>query len=208
MDVNSILNSTNTSIYEDNKTKKTATTETAKSSSTNNDAAIYEKSKSSSSSVMDSKKIQSMIDEANQKTESLRNLIKTLFTKQASKNAISGKNSTSSVLGNFEMPTENIKAFLSGIEVDEATRAKAQEEISEDGYYGVKQTSARILDFAKAVAGNDHTKIEEMRKAVQKGFDQAERMWGDKLPEICQNTYDTVMSGFDSWAKEASGSAE
>lgn len=207
MSVNSISKNTTSSIYDENKTKTSknvTTTEVTKN--TTDDAAIYEKS-NSTSSVSD-KKIQSMIDETLQKTESLKNLIKTLFTKQASKNALSNKDTTSSVLGGFELPTENIKAFLSGIEVDEATRAKAEEEISEDGYYGVKQTSARILDFAKAIAGNDPAKIEEMRAAVQKGFDQAERMWGDKLPEICQKTYDTVMSGFDSWAKEASGVAE
>ena len=42
-----------------------------------------------------------------------------------------------------------------GFSVDAAAKAKAQELISEDGYYGVKQTSQRIFDFASALAGDD-----------------------------------------------------
>ena len=39
--------------------------------------------------------------------------------------------------------------------VDAQTKADAQEAISEDGYWGVKQTSQRIFDFAHALAGDD-----------------------------------------------------
>lgn len=39
--------------------------------------------------------------------------------------------------------------------VDAATKAQAQKDISEDGYYGVKQTSERLFDFASALAGDD-----------------------------------------------------
>lgn len=41
--------------------------------------------------------------------------------------------------------------------------------------------------------------MEEMRNAVEKGFKQAEKMWGDKLPDISQKTYDKVMETFDKW---------
>ena len=43
--------------------------------------------------------------------------------------------------------------------VDAATRAQAQKDISEDGYYGVKQTSQRLFDFASALAGDDVDKM-------------------------------------------------
>lgn len=87
--------------------------------------------------------------------------------------------------------------------VDPATKAQAQADIAEDGYWGVSQTSQRILDFATALTGGDPDKIEEMRSAFQKGFEQAEEIWGGELPEISQKTYDAVMAGFDKMAEDA-----
>ena len=87
--------------------------------------------------------------------------------------------------------------------VDPATKAQAQADIAEDGYWGVSQTSQRILDFATALTGGDPDKIEEMRAAFEKGFKQAEKTWGGELPEISQKTYDAVMKGFDNMAEAA-----
>ena len=84
--------------------------------------------------------------------------------------------------------------------VDPATKAQAQADIAEDGYWGVKQTSQRILDFATALTGGDPDKIEEMRAALEKGYKQAEETWGGELPEISKQTYDAVMKGFDEMA--------
>jgi len=83
-----------------------------------------------------------------------------------------------------------IWSILAGgnLEVDEATKLQAQKDIAEDGYWGVKQTSERILDFANALTGGDPDKIEEMRDAFKKGYEQAEKTWGGKLPEISQQT--------------------
>ena len=36
-----------------------------------------------------------------------------------------------------------------------AEKAQAQKDIDEDGYWGVKQTSQRLFDFASALAGDD-----------------------------------------------------
>ena len=80
---------------------------------------------------------------------------------------------------------------------------EAKKAISEDGFYGVKNTSDRILEMAKALTGGDPDKIEDMRNAFKKGFDQATKSWGQALPEISSKTYDAVMEGFDNWAKES-----
>ena len=86
--------------------------------------------------------------------------------------------------------------------------AQAQADIAEDGYWGVNQTSDRIVDFAKALTGGDPNKIEEMREAFKKGFKQAEEKWGGELPEISQKTYDAVLEKFDAWAAETTQKAE
>ncbi len=81
--------------------------------------------------------------------------------------------------------------------VDAATKAQAQADIAEDGYWGVNATSDRIVDFAVALAGDDPDKLEEMRSAFLQGFNKAKETWGGELPEISQRTYDAVMEKFD-----------
>ena len=83
--------------------------------------------------------------------------------------------------------------------VDAATKAQAQADIGENGYYGVKQTSQRLFDFAKALAGDDVEKMKKMQSAMEKGFKQAEKTWGGKLPSICQDTIDSARKLFDDY---------
>ena len=66
--------------------------------------------------------------------------------------------------------------------------AKAKEDVAEDGYWGVKQTSQRMFDFASALAGDDVEKMKEMEAAMEKGFKKAGAAWGEDLPELCQET--------------------
>ncbi len=87
--------------------------------------------------------------------------------------------------------------------VDAQTKAEAQQAISEDGYWGVKQTSQRIFDFAYALAGDDPEKMKEMQAAVEKGFEQATKSWGKALPSISQDTHSAIGDLFDSYYEKA-----
>ena len=93
--------------------------------------------------------------------------------------------------------------FGGGSGLSEIDRAQAQELIGEDGFFGVKQTTARIMDFAKALVGADagEDKINLMRDAVQKGFDEVARLFGgfDKFPDVTKKTYESIMKAFDEW---------
>ena len=93
----------------------------------------------------------------------------------------------------------NIYQFLASGDytVDPATRLQAQEDISENGYYGVDQTSSRIFDFACALSGDDVEKMKEMEAAFEKGFKQAEEIWGGKLPDISYQTKEAVKKKFE-----------
>lgn len=100
--------------------------------------------------------------------------------------------------------TDMWKFLASGnFTVDAATKEQAQKDIADDGYWGVEQTSDRILDFAKALSGGDANKIGELRKAFEKGYKEATKAWGKDLPDISSKTYDAVMKKFDAWEKEA-----
>lgn len=92
------------------------------------------------------------------------------------------------------------KMFSSGnLTVDLETKQAAQEAISEDGYWGVKQTSERIFKMAQALAGDDPEKMKQMQAAVAKGYEAAGKAWGSDLPEIAGKTLDAVNTMFDNY---------
>lgn len=80
--------------------------------------------------------------------------------------------------------------------VDEAAAQKAKDLISEDGYWGVNQTSDRILEMAKALSGGDEEGMNKMLAAFEKGYRQAAKSWGKELPDISKQTYDAVHEKF------------
>lgn len=85
--------------------------------------------------------------------------------------------------------------------VDAETKLQAQKDIAEDGYYGVSKTAQRIFDFASALAGDDVDKMKKMQEAFEKGFKQAENIWGGegKLPSISYDTHDKVNKMFEDY---------
>ncbi len=83
--------------------------------------------------------------------------------------------------------------------VSQADIDQAKKDIAEDGYWGIKQTSQRLFDFASALAGDDPEKMKEMQKAMEKGFKEATGAWGDELPGICKDTFDAANKMFDEY---------
>ena len=108
---------------------------------------------------------------------------------------------TISQQGNTLAKADDMWRFLASgnFTVDAETKAQAQADIAEDGYWGVEKTSDRILDFAKALSGGDPSKAETLLEAFKKGFEEATRTWGKELPEISQKTYDAVLEKFEAW---------
>ena len=93
------------------------------------------------------------------------------------------------------------------LQVDEATRTAAQEAIGEGGAFSVEAVATRLLDFAVAISGGDPSRIATLQRAVERGFEAAERQWGGELPEISQRTRDAVMEGFDQWREAGNSNA-
>ncbi len=166
----------------------TAKTPESKTSSTtfSKDAAIYEavdrtttKQKSNAAVVAQMK--QDLAD----RTNKMRSLVADMFSKQGQ---------------TFASSSDMIKALANGeLKVDSATAAQAKEDISEDGYWGVKQTSDRIFDFAQALSGGDKEKMQSMLEAFKKGYEQATGAWGRELPSLCKDTYDAVEKKFNDY---------
>ena len=84
-------------------------------------------------------------------------------------------------------------------DVSQADIDQAKKDIAEDGYFGIKQTSQRLFDFASALAGDDPEKMKEMQKAMEQGFKEATAAWGDELPDICKDTLAAANKMFDEY---------
>ena len=190
MAINSITNSVAAQQASTYTAAKTDYTEKKSESSTKTDTGVvYEKSSDQTSGTVTKKTDYALINklkaDAKERTSQLRSLVEKMMTKQGV--AIGTADSMWSFLAKGDFT------------VDEATRARAQADIADDGYWGVDQTSDRILDFAKALSGNDPEKADLLLDAFKKGFKEATKSWGQDLPDISQRTYDAVVEKFNKW---------
>lgn len=154
------------------------------------DRAEFSKDTAVTGKMSDSERaslVKSLKDDLNNQMSRFTNMMTQMFQKQG-------------ITANLSQGNDFWRFMASGnYTVDEQTRADAQEAISEDGYWGVSQTSQRIFDFAHALAGDDPEKMKEMQAAVEKGFKQAEDAWGGDLPSICGDTHSAIGKLFDDY---------
>lgn len=181
--------------YSSTPVKQEAKADTVKK--TNEAAVVYEPSTDSRTSsasktyTPNTGLVNQMKLDAQNRLENLQSMVQKLISQQAT------------TYGN----ATDIWSFLreGKIEVDPETKAQAQADIAEDGYWGVNQTSDRIVNFATALTGGDPDKLDSMIEAFKKGYEQAEKTWGGKLPEISQKTYDAVLEKFEKLRQQYAG---
>ena len=75
-----------------------------------------------------------------------------------------------------------------GKPITELTSDEATALISDNGFFGITQTSQRVADFVLNFSGDDLEKLEKGREGIIQGFEDAQKMWGGELPEISQET--------------------
>lgn len=171
--------------YKTNSAKPAEKTENKKEE--NNSGVVYEPSSSATTGSVSKKPDANLVAKLKADSDARISQMKSLVEQMISKQG--------QTLGK----TDSIWSFLASgnFTVDAATKAQAQKDIADDGYWGVEQTSSRIVDFATALAGSDPKQLEKMRDAFKKGFDNATSTWGKSLPDISQRTYQAVMDKFD-----------
>lgn len=158
-------------------------------------AAVYEKSESTSGKAtysvnkMSSEERAALVDQLKNdqaaRQQQMVNIVRKMMGQQATSYANANDMWSFLAKGDFT--------------VDAQTKLQAQQDIAEDGYYGIKQTSERLFDFASALAGDDVEKMKKMQEAMQKGFKQATGAWGKELPDICQKTMDAANKKFEDY---------
>lgn len=203
MSVNSVNNTTayaaTTNTYTKTTSTDTKTSEKTNTTTQTDTGVVYEKSSTTSTKTVYAKEdvVARLKADADARTSQLKSLVEKMMSQQGVK------------IGEAD---DMWKFLASGdYTVTPEVKAQAQADIAEDGYWGVEQTSDRIIEFAKALVGDDPEKAESMRAAFEKGFKAATKSWGQELPDISQKTYDAVMKKFDEWAgvnKEAAADTE
>lgn len=186
--ISSVTNTYDTSKVTKAKEKE-AKTETTGSEVVDETAAVYEKSEKPDVKnkiyERDNNTINRLLAEAEKRSQSLRDLVQKMLLKQGQ---------------TFNEATDIYALLREGkLEVDPVTREQAQKDIADDGYWGVEQTSDRLVSFAKALTGGDSSKAEEMIEAVKKGFEEATKAWGGDLPEISKRTLDAAIKKIEAW---------
>lgn len=173
------------------------TDKTNTSSDNSSSGVVYESTNIKNMSKEDrTALVQKLKADADARVANLKSLVEQMFLKQSEKSC-------------FASDTDMWRFLASGdFTVDAETKAAAQEAISEDGYWGVEQTSQRIFDMAVALSGGDSEQMDKMLEAFQKGFKQATDTWGKELPEISQKTYAAVMEKFENYKNESTTATE
>lgn len=191
MSVNGITNTT--SVYTTAQTTKKAasTAKEAVSASAEDTGVVYEASSTATDGKSDkitdySSIVASMKKELSSKNEQLQNLVTQLLGKQAGKYT-------------------KLADLFKNINADPATIEQAKKDIGEDGYWGVEQTSDRLVSMAQALSGGNPEYADKMIAAIKKGFDQATEAWGEDLPDICKNTIDAAVKKMEDWRDSLSG---
>lgn len=206
MDVNSVsgVSAGNYSVYETD-TKKTAAQESTAAEKKTNEGVVYEKSSGTESTEkkatysinkMSSEDraalVQQLKNDQEARKQSFIDMVSQMFKGQGKTFAFANGDGEDAVW----------KMLAGGdFTVDAATKAQAQKDISEDGYWGITQTSQRLFDFASALAGDDEDKMKEMQAAMEKGFKQATGVWGRDLPQISSDTLSAANKLFEDYYK-------
>lgn len=177
---------------------KTAETEkTAKATETTkdqvkDDGVVYEKSnetkKDSANQIYNKDNVIAKLKADQQsRLDSMNSLVQKLLGKQAEKFD----------LANGSNLAETFRQVAG--KVDQQTIDEAKASVAEDGYWGVNQTSDRLVSMAIALAGGDTDKADTMMAAIEKGYKQATKAWGEDLPQICQDTMEATRQKMDDW---------
>ncbi|CAM2939006.1 hydrogenase-4 component G [Helicobacter burdigaliensis] len=121
--------------------------------------------------------------------------------------AQSGLNSGFGNFGNGENYANNLQKLFSSLDLSaigyegkplrELSSDEAKELVGENGFFGITQTSDRIADFVIAGAREDIEKLKAGREGIIIGYEQAQKAWGDELPEISKKTLDRALEKID-----------
>ena len=152
MSVNGIT-SANSSYTTPQTTAKTKASQATNTADAKDIGVVYEtssKTDDKSNKIKDySSVVATMKKRIVNKNEQLQNLVTKLLGKQAGKYT-------------------KLADLFKDIQADPATIEQAQKDIADDGYWGVEQTSDRLVSMAQALSGGDTSKADTLIAAIKR----------------------------------------
>jgi len=135
---------------------------------------------------------------------------------------VSGSNaSAQSALFDMAGSNQEMHDFLKGIENEgmmslkdmgyegkpilELNPSEASGLLSDGGFFSVENTAERGAGFVIAGAGDDLGMLQAGREGIIKGFEDAEKMWGGKLPDIAYETQKLTLQKIDETIQSMGG---
>jgi len=170
---------------------------------------VEQKSHSEGTSVMKSNenKIHNSAVNVSISMESIKVFLNIKGVELSQKNT-TAQNSLMNIINNTE-----IYDFLSGKEIDgglslksigydgkpitELSSNEAKSLISEGGFFSVEETSFRVSSFVMNIAGDSFEALQEAKKGIIQGFEEAEKMWGGTLPDMSYETQEKTLEIID-----------
>ena len=148
-----------------------------------------------------------------------------LFEEEIKKSSVQVSISMNAQIVLFSMDSSNyaedntsvqndIFGFLSGKKIDESnysleelgydgkpitqlSQDEAKSLINEEGFFGIEETSKRVSQFVFDFAGYDLNILEKGREGIIHGFEEANKLWKGKLPEISYRTQEKTLALID-----------
>jgi len=129
--------------------------------------------------------------------------------------AFNGSAKFSDIFGAQNKSINSLNDILSGVDfksigyegkpITQLSQSEASDLVSENGFFGIANTADRISNFIISAAGDDLQKLEAGKEGMLRGFKEAEKIWGGKLPEISQKTIEKATQAVDKRIAELGG---
>ena len=129
--------------------------------------------------------------------------------------AFNGSAKFNDIFGAQNKSINSLNDILSGVDfksigyegkpITQLSQSEASALVSENGFFGIANTADRISNFIISAAGDDLQKLEAGKEGMLRGFKEAEKIWGGKLPEISQKTIEKATQAVDKRIAELGG---
>lgn len=168
-------------------------------------------SKKTSSDIMDSNneaKLHNAAVNVSISTHSIMNYLKVKSAESSQGNTNAQQILTNLVNGNDEyINFFNGKTTESGMSLgsigyegkalSELSQGEAKELVSEGGFFGIDETSARVTSFVINMTGDNLEALQQSREGLVQGFEEAKKLFGGELPDISVKTQEKSLEIID-----------
>lgn len=77
--------------------------------------------------------------------------------------------------------------------------ARAKTDISKNGYWGIEQTSDRVMSYAKKLSGGNKSVMNELAKSVAHSYSESTQNSNSYAAALASDTYNSINFKFDQW---------